>query len=289
MTPVDGVLVAAGRAYSALSGAGRSTTRARLTMVALVLLSVLTLVGISLITTPSETTFDDLQAGRYRGLGWLRLSGDLRDAGRDDSGRYVYTLHDPTDESIAVTVYAPTPLPTGFTDVTGQARTDEALPGTFDTFHADAITEPARHDPWLLIALPALIALFLAAGARVGYPVVRRQDRSATGRTGQGALAPGDTLAARWSGRLGGEERGLDDARDCTVAVAGEADVASVTVVHEQGSRTLVVRRSSPKALGRICRVRGCTPHLEIHAPSADVILEFASAADRDRLAAALT
>ena len=289
MTPLDGVLVAAGRAYSAVSGAGRSTARARLVMVALVLVSVLTLLAISLITTPSETTFEDLEAGRFRGLGWLRLEGDLRDAGRDNAGRYVYTLHDPANESVAVTVYAPGPLPTGITQVTGRARTDERLPGSFDTFYADAVTEPARNDPWLLISVPALVALFLAVGARVGYPVVRRTDRSAKARISQSSLAPGETLAARWSGRLAGEERDLDDPEACTVAVAGDADVATVTVVHERGQRTLIVGRSSPKPLGRICRVRGCTPHLEIHAPSGDVILEFETAADRDRLATTLS
>ena len=289
MTPLDGVLVAAGRAYSALSGAGRSTTRARLVMVALVLVSVLTVLAISLITTPSETTFEDLEAGRYRGLGWLRLEGDLRDAGRDNNGRYVYTLHDPANETIAVTVYAPGPLPTGQTQVTGRARTDERLPGTFDTFHADAVTEPARHDPWLLIAVPALVAAFLAVGARVGYPVVRRQNRSARELANHRRLAPDETIAARWSGRLVGEERDLDDPGACTVAATGEGDVASLTVADERGPRTVVVGRSSPKPVGRVCRVRGCTPHLEVHAPSGDVVLEFASAADRDRLAATLT
>jgi hypothetical protein len=286
MSLLDRVLVAAGRADAAVSRRGRSPNRGRIVILALLLMSALPTLAISLISIPSEKTFEDIRTNNYRGLGWLRLEGDLHDAGVDD-GRYQYTLHDPADESVAITIYAPGPLPTGATQVTGQVRTDRKLPGTFDTFYADAVTEPARHDPWLLIATPALIALFLIVGGRVGYPVVRRQRRRDATRTSP-PLGPGEPMGARWSGWLQGEERSLEDPKACTVAVSGEADVRTVTVVDVRGSRTLVTRRNSPRPLGRVCRIGGCTPHLEIHAPGADVVLEFASAGDRDRLAASL-
>jgi len=287
MSLLDRVLVAAGRADAAVSRKGRSPNRGRIVILGLFLASALPTLAISLISIPSEKTFEDIRTNNYRGLGWLRLEGDLRDAGIDD-GRYQYTLHDPADDSIAITIYAPAPLPTGATQVTGTVRTDRKLPGTVAAFYADAVTEPARHDPWLLIATPALIALFLIVGGRVGYPVVRRQRRSDASRTSPSPLEPGETMGARWSGWLQGEERSLDDSNVCSIAVSGEADVRNLTVVDERGSRTLVTRRNSPRPLGRVCRVGGCTPHLEIHAPGADVVFEFASAGDRDRLAASL-
>ena len=115
---LDRVLVAVGYTSSSISRGGRSPLRLRILIAALFLLSVLPTIAISLITIPSETSYDDLRAGRYRGLGWLRLEGDLRAAGRAEDGRYLYTLHDPADDTVSVTVYAPGPLPTGATQVT---------------------------------------------------------------------------------------------------------------------------------------------------------------------------
>lgn len=287
MTLLDRVLVAAGRSYAAISHGGRSPVRARVLIVMLLLLSLVTTVAISLISIPSEKSFDDLRERRYRDLEWLRLEGDLREGGRDD-GRHVYVLHDPANPTVAVTVYAPGPLPTGATQVTGQQRNDARLEGTFDTFYADAVTEPARHDPWPLIALPALFALFLIVGGRAGYPVVRREDRPTRAEAGTRPLATDEKVAARWSGWLQGEIQPLDKPRDSTLAVGRDAEVSTLTVVDALGARSLVVRRASPRPVGRVCRVRGCTPHLEIHAPGGDVLFEFGSVEDRNRIAEAL-
>ena len=287
MTPLDRVLVAAGRSYAAVSRSGRSPMRARVLILLLLLVSLVTTVAISLISIPSEKSFDDLRERRYRGLEWLRLEGDLREAGRA-SGRYLYVLHDPANPTVAVTVYAPGPLPPGATQVTGQQRNDARLPGTFDTFYADTVTEPARNDPWLLIALPALIALFLIVGGRAGYPVVRREDRPTTAEAATRPLATDETVAARWSGWLEGEIQPLDKPLDCTLTARSDAEVRTLTVVDSHGPRSLVVRRDSPRPVGRVCRVRGCTPHLEIHAPGGDVVFEFGSVDERNRVATAL-
>jgi hypothetical protein len=66
---LDRVLVAGGYTSSSISRGGRSPLRLRILIAALFLLSVLPTIAISLITIPSETSFDDLRAGRYRGLG----------------------------------------------------------------------------------------------------------------------------------------------------------------------------------------------------------------------------
>ena len=253
---------------------------------ALVLLSVLPAVAISLITIPSETSFDDLRAGRYRGLGWLRLEGDLRAAGRAEDGRYLYALHDPADDAVAVTVYAPEPLPTGATQVTGQQRNDTRLPGTFDSFYADATTEPARHDPWLLIALPALLGFLLLLGQRIGYPVMRDESRSAL--RAAAPLRPGEEIKARWSGQVGGEDVSLGEPMACSVAVDDEGEVALVHIRDERGTRDVRVRRATPKVIGRVCRTNGCRPGIEVHGTGSDILIELDSRAERDRLAASV-
>jgi hypothetical protein len=139
-----------------------------------------------------------------------------------------------------------------------------------------------------LIAMPALIALFLIVGGRAGYPVVRREDRPAWAEAGARPLATDEMVAARWSGWLEGENQPLDKPRDCTLAVGRDAAVRTLTVVDAHGARSLVVRRESPRPVGRVCRVHGCTPHLEIHAPRGDVLFEFDSVEERNRVAAAL-
>ncbi len=282
----DRVLVALGFTSWSIGRGGRSSLRLRVVIAGLFLLSVLPSVAISLITIPSETSYDDLRAGRYRGLGWLRLEGDLRAAGRAEDGRYLYTLHDPADETVAVTVYAPAPLPTGATQVTGQARTDTRLPGTFDTFYADARTEPARHDPWLLIALPAMLGSLLLFGDRIGYPVMRDESRSAL--RAAAPLRPGEEVTARWSGQVGNEDVSLDESRACSIAVDDEGEVALVHILDERGTRDIRVRRATPKVIGRVCRTSGCRPGIEVHGTGSDILIELDSRAERDRLAASV-
>jgi hypothetical protein len=286
VTVLDRVLVALGYTSSSIGRDGQSPLRLRIVIAALVLLSLLPTVAISLITIPSETSFDDLRAGRYRGLGWLRLEGDLRAAGRAEDGRYLYALHDPADDSVAVTVYAPGPLPTGPTQVTGQARTDTRLPDTFQTFYADATTEPARHDPWLLIALPALLAVLLVLGERIGYPVMR--DESRTALLAAAPLRPGEEISAYWSGQIGSDDIPLGESMACSVAVDDDGEVALVHLRDERGTRDVRVRRATPKVVGRVCRMNGCRPGIEVHGTGSDILLEVDSTAERDRLAASV-
>ena len=287
MTLLDRVLVAAGRSYAAISSGGRSPVRARVLIVLLLLLSLVTIVAISLISIPSEKSFDDLRERRYRGLEWLRLEGDLREAGRDD-GRYLYVLHDPANPTVAVTVYAPGPLPTGATQVTGQERTDARLPGTFDTFYADAVHGTRTQRP---VGADCPTSAYRAVPDRrraSGVPCGAsrgssdegrgRHSTAGDGREGGGALerlAAGGDPAARHAPRLHARGR---------PRCGGE---------HAYGRRC--ARRSKPCGASGFPATRrprlsgpGCTPHLEIHAPGGDVLFEFGSVEDRNRVAEAL-
>jgi hypothetical protein len=50
----------------------------------------------------------------------------------------------------------------------------------------------------------------------------------------------------------------------------------------------VATRRASPKRRLRICRIDGSRPAIEIHAPTADLLIVFDAAPDRDRMAAAI-
>jgi hypothetical protein len=169
--------------------------------------------------------------------------------------------------------------------VTGQPLGGVREPGTFEAFYADVPTEPARRDPWPLFVLPALVALFLIAGERSGYPVVRGERRRGSPPP---PLGPDDHVAARWSGRIAAEQVPAEAARPCMAAVAGDAGTFTLTVTDEHGAHAIAIRRAAPRTVGRICRTSGCVPGIEIHATGSDIVLEFGARTDRDRLAAAM-
>lgn len=233
---------------------------------------------------PADISFADLKAERIPAMtSWLRLEGDLR-AVPDDS-QYIYTLHDPHNDGLSVTVVSASRLDTGHTQVTGRISGALSVGDSFATIQADVPTEPARHDPWLLFSLPAILAIPVVVGMRVGYPVVRRDPPS---RSRPIPLGPDESLPARWCGWIGSESVPVDGMRLCTVAVATDVDVCQLTVTDAGSIRRVSTRRASPKRRLRICRTDGCRPALEIRAPSADLVLALDNGADRDRLAAAL-
>ena len=188
--------------------------RATLLTGGLILLSVLPALAISLTPVPLARTFEQLRLGDYRGrTSWLRLEGDLRYAGPSSTGGMLYTLHDPADERVAVTVIAPAPLPTGHVDVTGQPLGGIRVTGTFEAFWADVPTEPARHDPWLLFAVPGVLGLIVAIGGQVGYPVMRRDRWRVAADPGVGETA----IAVRRYGRIEGDALPDGRSQPCTI------------------------------------------------------------------------
>jgi hypothetical protein len=233
---------------------------------------------------PTDISLADLESQRIPALtSWFRLEGDLRAVSHD--GLYIYTLHDPQDDRRAVTVVSEAPLVTGHADVTGRIASESAVAGTFQSIQADVPTEPARHDPWLLFSLPAILAIAVLAGFRVGYPVVRG-DPAAGSRALP--LRPDESVAARWSGRIGNERATLEQMRPCFIAVAQGVDVCHVTIDDAGTIRKVSVRRAAFRRRMRICWTSGCRPAVEMHGPSADLLLTFDKPAERDRLLASL-
>jgi hypothetical protein len=287
MTVIDLALAVAGRSHAVASRGGRSTGRARLLVAALFVLTAIPIVIIALSPIPLERTFEELRDGLYPDRSsWLRLEGDLQPSDVTSEGNVAYVLRDSRNPDLAVTILAPGPMPTGHVEVTGHPLGGVRAPGTFEAFYADPSTEPARHDPWLLIALPALLGLLLLLGERIGYPVIRGESQKVP--LAAAPLRPGEEVAARWNGQVGSEDLPLGEARACSVAVDDEGEVALLRIRDEGGTRHVAVRRTTPKVIGRVCRTNGFRPGIEVHGTGSDIVFEFDSAADRDRLAASV-
>jgi hypothetical protein len=278
MRPLDLPLAGAGRSYAALHR--RARWLPGVVVVALLLLSLTPVLIVGSTKQPNDVSLKDLESQNLpAGASWFRLQGDLRQ--EPSASPFTYTLHDLTDDSRAVTVVADTPLPTGQIEITGR-QGGPSLRGTFLSIQADVPTEPVRHDPWLLYAIPAVIAIVIAVGWVRGYPVKRR-DRGPSAVVDQ--LHPGERLSATWGGWISNEAHDLDAMSPCQVEVACDSDVCSMTITDADGVRTVPHRRASPKRRIRLCWTSGVRHGLDLHAPAADLVLAFDSEADRDRFA----
>jgi hypothetical protein len=174
MTPIDLGLAIAGRSYAVLHR--RARWAPAVVAVGFVVMSIIPVIIVGSTKQPNPVSIEDFQNQNLpAGADWFRLEGDLREA--PGAPPFTYTLHDLTDDSVAVTVVATAALPTGHVQVTG--RPDGPwLPGTFLSIQADVPIEPARHDPWILYAIPALLAIPILVGGIRRYPVLRREDAS---------------------------------------------------------------------------------------------------------------
>ena len=144
---------------------------------------------------------------------------------------------------------------------------------------------PKANEPFAVILFPAAVAAFLAIGINVGYPVRRHEGWP---KAAPRPLEPGAAVAARWSGRIGSEVVAPEAAIEARVTVAGQSDRFDVTIAGPGEPRVIRTRRPAPATRVRVCRTNGCEPGLEIHAPTADLLLIFDDRDVRDRLAATL-
>lgn len=278
MTPLDLPLAGSGRTYAALHR--RARWLPGVVVVALVLLSLVPILIVGSTKQPNDVSLKDLETQNLpAGASWFRLQGDLRE--EPSASPYTYTLHDLTDDTRAVTVVSVVPLPTGQVEITGR-QDGPSLHGTFLSIQADVPTEPVRHDPWLLFAIPAIVAGAIAVGWLRGYPVKRR-DEGSTAAVDQ--LHPGERLKATWGGWISNEAHALDAMAACEVEVSCDSDVCSMTITDGDGVRAVPHRRASPKRRIRLCWTSGVRHGLDLHAPAADLVLAFDSEVDRDRFA----
>ena len=213
----------------------------------------------------------------------MRLEGDLRPPERGFGE--LYKLYDLKDPNLYLYLSNASSLALGHQVVTGRISPRAAETGNVGTLIADVPAVPKANEPFAVILFPAAVGAFVAMGMNLGYPVRRHEARS---KAAPRPLAPGASVAAHWSGRIGSETVSPEAPIPAHVSVEGEPDRFDVTIATPGATLVVRTRRPAPATRIRLCRIRGCEPGLEIHAPAADLLLVFADRDARDRLAATM-
>jgi len=284
MLPLDLALAVAGRIAHEVSRWMDDSPRAVWSVVvALLLLSGIPIAFVGSSPRPTDLTFDDVRQDHIPAMtSWVRLEGELRQTG---AGGGLYELHDSRDDARYVIVITEASLPPGHTIVTGRISPLLATTGNVGTIDADVPAVPRVDEPIWLYLTPGVVAILIAIGIRAGYPVVRRErgpgDRSQR-------LAPGESVAVRWSGRIGSESVARFAPKPGTLEIATEPDLAYLSLTTGDIPRTIRMRRPASAQRVRVCRVTGREAGLEVHGQNADLVLAFDDRATRDRLAATL-
>ena len=285
MTPVDLGLAAAGRLAAAIDG--RRAARRRLTwsvVTVLVLMSLIPVLFIGSSPRPTDLTFEDVRLERIPAMtSWVRLEGDLRPP--EGGVGELYELHDLKDPNLYLILSNASTLSLGPTVVTGHISPRRAETGNVGTLIADVPAVPKANEPFAVILFPAAVGAFVAMGINVGYPVRRHEARS---KAVPRPLPPRTSVAVRWSGRIGSELVSSEAPIPALVTLESEPDRFNVTIASAAAVRVVVTRRPAPTTRVRLCRIGGCEPGLEVHAPTADLLLIFSDRETRDRLVATL-
>jgi hypothetical protein len=285
MLPLDLALAVAGRVANEVGRWVDDSDRARWSIVAgLVLLSAIPIAFVGSSPRPTDLTFDDVGQGHIPAMTtWVRLEGDLR--ATQNAGGTLYELHDSRDDArYVIVIAADGPLPTGHTMVTGRISPNITTTGNVGTIDADVPAVPPVDEPIWLYLTPGVIAIVIAIGVRTGYPVARRE-------RGSGDHAPvlvGESLAARWNGRIGSDAVLRSRPEACTIEVSSEPGLSYLTLTTRAMTRTLRIRRPAYVERIRLCWVGRREPGVEVHGQNADLVLAFDDRAARDRLAATL-
>ncbi|HEY8818070.1 MAG TPA: hypothetical protein VIM25_04550 [Candidatus Limnocylindrales bacterium] len=284
MLPFDLALAIAGRVANEVGRWVDDSDRARWSIVAgLLLLSAIPIAFVGSSPRPTDLTFDDVRQDHIPAMtSWVRLEGELRQTG---AGGSLYELHDSHDDAMYVIVIAEGSLPLGHTIVTGRISPRVATTGNVGTIEADVPAVPRVDEPIWLYLTPGVIAILIAIGIRAGYPVIRRE-RGSGDRSRR--LAPGESLAVRWSGRIGSESVARFAPKPGTLEIATEPDLAYLSLTTGDVPRTIRMRRPASAQHVRLCRVTGREAGLEVHGQNADLVFAFDDRAARDRLAATL-
>jgi hypothetical protein len=288
MTLLDLPLAIAGWLGHAVSRAVRGSSRA--TWVVIGGLLVLTAIPIGLVATtprPTNLSFEDMSLERIpANTSWGRLQGEMRVV--VSAAGTQYELHDPSNDGRYVIVIANSPPPAGPAMITGQVSPRRSTSGNVGTIAADDPAVPPVDEPIWLYLTPAILAIVLAIGLRVGYPVVRRDPATAVSAE---PLAAGGSVSGQWSGRIGGVSVTRDRPVACSIGVAPVphlADLAEITIDVPGEARTIRIRRAAPFKRVRLRWVGGYRPAVDVHAATADVLLSFAERTDRERFLASL-
>jgi len=284
LTPLDVVLAFAGLFAATIEWLARHSHRVtRGIIVGLFVLSAVPTLLIGSSQRPTDLTFDDVRLDHIPAMTtWVRLEGEMELT--HDPYSDTYRLHDTNDGRMYVFVITPAPIPAGHTIVTGRiAVTGTGEYDNVGTIEIDLPAVPKRNEPFAVILLPAALAIITMLGLHLGYPVIRRDARS----TPHGVpLAPGESVRARWSGRIASEvtARGGTSCTISLVAVTDMPDLSDLSIVDSNGVHTVRIRRASPVGSIRLCWINRSERGLEVHSSISDLLLTFADRATCDRL-----
>jgi hypothetical protein len=140
--------------------------------------------------------------------------------------------------------------------------------------------------PWLAPALLIGAALLLLVGRRIGYPVFRATDAAAIPVSG------GGPIPVTVSGRLSRPSGGPLDVERAGGRLVSDAERGGAELRVETSDGILrspitqSLRAISAIERGDLVHVRGREPALALHWFGNDVVLAFATDADRDRATA---
>ena len=284
MTPLDLGLASAGRFAATIQRRAGGRRHTWYIVAGLVIASLIPVLIIGSSPRPTDLTFEDVSLERIPVMtSWVRLEGDLRV--REAGVGKLYELHDLKNDSLFVFLSNAESLPPGREIVTGRISPRRATSGNIGTLIADVPAVPKANEPFAVILFPAALGAFVAMGLNVGYPVRRHE---ASWKAAPRPLEPGASVAARWSGRIGSETVSSEAPIAADVTVVGEPDRFDVTIAAAGSTHVVRARRPAPATRIRLCRIRGCEPGLEIHAPTADLLLVFPDRLARDRFVATL-
>jgi hypothetical protein len=273
-------------AYAARRPLRGSTSALWAVVVGLVTISLIPTLAIGSSQRPTDLTFEDVRLQEIpANTTWVRLEGDLQKA----DGANVYHLRTASDTEHYVVVTALVALETGPVEMTGHLMFGSLGAEIIGFLDADVPAVPRRDEPFHLILVPAAIAIVLAIGMSLGYPVIRRDRRSGSSPA---RLSPGESIKVDWSGRIGRVTVADDVPIPSTISLTPDPDhpeISHLAIVADGGSWAFRLRRAAPTRAVRLCRVSGSTAGLEIHAQTADIVLAFPDQDSRDRLVATLS
>lgn len=284
MTPLDLGIAAAGRFAAAIERRVGSRRRAWYVVTGLALSSLIPVLFIGSSPRPTDLTFEDVRLERIPAMtSWIRIEGELRPP--EGGVGELYELHDLKNPDLYLILSNASTLPLGHQVVTGRISPRAAETGNVGTLITDIPAVPKANEPFAVILFPAALGAFVAIGINVGYPVRRHE---ASWKHAPRPLEAGASVAARWSGRIGGEAVSSEAPIAAEVTVEGEPDRFDVTIATPGATHVVRTRRPAPATRIKLCRIRGCEPGVEIHAPTADLLLVFADRLARDRFVATL-
>jgi hypothetical protein len=244
---------------------------------------------------PQEVSISQIAAGDVSPGDWIRLDGDVLalPVVADVVPPNHWTLQDPNDPRLSVILRADGDLSGGRQMVTGVIEESElpveaGVGSVADRIVAlDATPSPRRIPNPLLWLPPLLLALALAAGSRIGYPIF---DPGGELNVIARGLAADESMRARVIGRIGERWLNLGDRQLASISVeerpAGRRILLSLI---ERGPRATPYVLGEPSVEGTVGYVHareGSVPAILVLRPDLEVILLFDRTADRDRLAA---